>query len=77
MRMTETERDAIRQRVGQWERAALVMGKLRREDVRAADTMAAIESFNGFFRDAARRYAPLPTSGLVEQQYWFRKLAGR
>jgi len=75
--MTEAEKAAIRDRIAQWQRAAPVLRRLRYEDIRAADTMAAIETFNGFFRDAARRYAPKPTSGLVEQQYWFRKLAGR
>jgi len=63
--------------MAQWERATIIMRRLRHEDIRAADTVEAIECFNGFFRDAARRQVPRPTSGLVDQQYWFRKLAGR
>lgn len=75
--MTDAEKNAIRERIAQWERAAPVMQRLRDEDIRSADTQKAIASFDGFYRDAAKRFSAKPTSGLIEQQYWFRKLAGR
>ncbi len=75
--MIDAEKDAIRERIAQWDRAAPVMQRLRDEDIRAANTAEAIEAFDGFFKDAARHYHPLPTSGLIEQQRWFAKLSGR
>lgn len=70
--MTEAEKTAIRERIAAWERAAPVLQRLNDEDIRAADTMSAIASFRGWFENARRHCPPQPTSGLVEQQRWFR-----
>jgi len=53
------------------------MERLRREELRRLDAERAIALLCGpaDYRVAPR--APRPTSGLVEQQRWFKKAAGR
>ena len=60
-----------------WREAGQVMERLRREELRRLDAQRAIALLCGpaDYRVAPR--APRPTSGLVEQQQWFKKAAGR
>ena len=60
-----------------WREAGEAMERLRREELRRLDGYRAIALLCGpaDYRVAPR--APRPTSGLVEQQYWFMKAAGR
>ena len=60
-----------------WREAGLAMERLRREELRRLDGYRAIALLCGEadYRGAPR--APRPTSGLVEQQEWFKKAAGR
>ena len=60
-----------------WREAGQVMERLRREELRRLDAERAIALLCGpaDYRVAPR--APRPTSGLVEQQHWFKKAAGR
>jgi len=73
--VTQEEREAIRARIEQWNRAAPVLEELRRRAIQESDTIRAIDAFAGLFRHAAASFSPKPTSGLVEQQRWFRKLS--
>lgn len=67
---------AIRRRIEQWRRAAPVLQAQREQDIRNADTQAAIAWFDGISRtlapDTTRR-----DRGLVEQQRLFAKLRTR
>ena len=60
-----------------WREAGEEMERLRREELRRLDAERAIALLCGpaDYRVAPR--APRPTSGLVEQQRWFKKAAGR
>ncbi|MBU4272342.1 MAG: hypothetical protein KKA28_10830 [Planctomycetes bacterium] len=69
------ETDRIRQWIGCWKRAGTRMEELRREELRHADTQQSLLSLAGAFESCRRLYQPLPTSGLIEQQLWFKKLA--
>ncbi len=71
------QREQIRERIAQGKRAAPVLERVRREDIRRADTGRAMEQLNGFVLAHARRVPPRPTSGLVEQQRVFQRAAPR
>jgi hypothetical protein len=60
-----------------WKEAGKAMERLRRQELHQLDSQRAIALLCGpaDYRVAPR--APKPTSGLVEQQYWFKKAAGR
>jgi hypothetical protein len=60
-----------------WREAGAEMERLRRKELRSLDAYRAIAALCGpaDYRVAPR--APRPTSGLVEQQRWFMKAAGR
>ncbi len=51
------------------------MEELRREELPRTDTQKSLLSLASAFESCRLHYKPLPTSGLVEQQYWFRRLA--
>lgn len=73
--MTETERALTKRWVDTWAKAAPELQKVRDADIRAADTASMIETCASLFRDAVKNFPPKPTSGLLEQQRWFMKLA--
>lgn len=56
-----------------WVRAGAALEEVRQNDVRSADTAAAMRSFTGSVLHAVRTRPPAQTSGLVEQQRLFRK----
>lgn len=60
-----------------WEEAGEALERVRRDELRRLDGQRAIRLLCGpaDYRVAPR--APKPTSGLVEQQRWFMKAAGR
>ena len=60
-----------------WRQAGVDLERIRREELRRLDGKRAIELLCGpaDYRRAPR--AARPTSGLVEQQRWFKKAAGR
>ncbi len=69
--MDETEEQRVRQWIRNWHGAAPTLEHVRRETIRNADTVAAIEQLSDAFESARRHYAPPPTSGAVEQQRLF------
>ena len=69
--MTEQERELMRRHVETWKTTGPILERLRREDVRNANTTEAILAFNDAFESARIHYPPPPTSGLVEQQAIF------
>ncbi len=72
--MTEAEKAATLKFIEAWKLAGPELEKQRRADIRAANTVSAIQSMNLLFRDAIKHSPPRLTSGLVEQQRWFMKL---
>ena len=69
--MTEPERALMKRYVETWKTTGPILERLRREDVRKANTTEAILAFNDAFESARIHYPPRPTSGLVEQQAIF------
>jgi len=73
--MNDSEIDRLRQWVAWWKAAGARMEELRREELRHTDTQQSLMSLADAFESCRLHYKPLPTSGFVEQQYWFQKLA--
>jgi hypothetical protein len=71
--MSEQEKAQARQWMAAWRRAAPEMERMRREEIRRADTAAAIPAFDGLFENAVQNFPPGPGSGLVEQQRCFHR----
>lgn len=67
------DRDNMKEWVERWKRVGPILDELRREAIRNADTALAIELFDGCVELGLRMNPPRPTSGLVEQQRYFRK----
>lgn len=72
--MTETEKQALREHVARWDRAAPLLQQVRDADIRAADTAQSMKTFAGSAMWAVTHRPAAPESGLVEQQRWFMKL---
>ena len=60
-----------------WKLAGIELERIRREELRRLDTFHAIALLCGSADYTTPPRAPRPTSGLVEQQRWFMKAAGR
>jgi hypothetical protein len=61
--------------VDAWKRAGPELEKMREEDVRNASAQRAVKAFSGLLDHALKKSPPEPTSGLVEQQRWFMRMA--
>jgi hypothetical protein len=60
-----------------WKAAGLALREVRRRELRATVTPAALQQLAGAFDDAVRRFPLRPGSGLVEQQRLFLLLAAQ
>jgi hypothetical protein len=65
----------LRQWAERWQRAGLRLRALRREELRRTETPQALMNLAGAFESCRLHHKPSATSGLVEQQAWFRRLA--
>jgi hypothetical protein len=72
--MNDSERERLRQWVTCWKAAGARMEDLRRERLRNIDTRQSLENLADAFESCRIHHKPLPTSGFVEQQRWFRRL---
>jgi hypothetical protein len=73
--MTDSERLAIHEWVACWKRAGVELERLRREELSHVDTQQALQNLASAFESCRLHHKPALTSGLVEQQRWFRKVA--
>jgi hypothetical protein len=60
-----------------WRKAGPELEKIRREEVRNLDAFKTISLLCGPADYRVSPRAPKPTSGLIEQQFWFMKVAQR
>ncbi len=69
--------DALRlkQWVESWARAGERMEALRRQRLRNTDTQQSLLNLAAAFESCRLHCKPAPTSGLIEQQRWFKKAA--
>ena len=70
--MTDEEMARARKCVDAWRRAGPELERMRRDEIRHADTARSIPAFDDLFEGAVRDFPPKPSSGLVEQQSYFR-----
>ena len=57
-----------------WQETGPILERLRREELRNLDTYRAISNLLGTVDYSQEPFRPKPTSGLVLQQAWFKKL---
>jgi hypothetical protein len=60
-----------------WQRAAAALDHIKRKEIRELDTYETIRLLCHSADYTRPPYAPKPWSGLIEQQRWFKKAAGR
>jgi len=60
-----------------WKLTGPELEQIRRNELREIDALAAINALCVAADYRVPPRAPKPTSGLVDQQYWFMKAAGR
>jgi hypothetical protein len=60
-----------------WKLAVVYLQRIRREEIRQLDTYKTISLPCRTAVYTKAPYAPKPWSGLIEQQRWFKKAAGR
>jgi hypothetical protein len=60
--------------VAAWRRAEIALADLEREEYRHIDTQKSLLNLSSAFESCRLHNPPRPTSGLVEQQRWFRKM---
>lgn len=65
--------DPLRRWVEVWVRAGRELERIRIRELRQLDGDRALQLLTGPADYFNPPYAPKPTSGLVEQQFWFRK----
>ena len=70
----QADKEQVREWVETWRRAGPELERIRREEIRATDTMGGLEAFKGLVRRALDDCPPRATSGLVEQQAIFSRL---
>jgi hypothetical protein len=71
--MTEEEKAQVRAWIRNWQQIGPVLERLREQSIRQADTAAAIEAFDLAYKSARLHCPPRLSSGLVEQQRWFKR----
>jgi hypothetical protein len=72
--MNSSATDKLRDWVRNWQVVGPRLEQLRREEIRNANTQAAIKQFDLAFKAALRNTPPRQTSGLIEFQRLLRKL---
>ena len=75
--MTSNHTALARRWVKTWQEAGPRLERVRREELRRLDPEQALVLLCGEADYTVPPRAPRPTSGLVEQQRWFMKLAAR
>ena len=75
--MKKSEKEAIREFVERWKRVGPELEAIRRKELAEFDHAANWEAIDGLLEAGLRFASPRKTSGLVEMQKWFMKLAER
>jgi hypothetical protein len=73
--MENTDADRLRDWVRNWQLLGPELDRMRREDIRRANTQESIKLFDLAFKAALRNTPSRTTSGLVEYQRLLRKLS--
>ncbi len=73
--MNDRESDAIQHWAACWKTASVRMAELRSDRLRNIDTQQSLRNLADAFESCRIHHRPRPTSGLIEQQRWFRRIA--
>jgi hypothetical protein len=73
MEMSPEELAGLKKWVETWKTTGPILERLRREELRKLDTFQAISNLLGTVDFTQEPFRPQPTSGLVQQQAWFKK----
>ena len=73
--METSDTDRLRDWVRNWQLLGPELDRMRRDDIRRANTQESIKLFDLAFKAALRNTPPRTTSGLVEYQRLLRKLS--
>ena len=71
--MDNAETEAMRQWVARWQKAGPELARIRLQALRRTDVGAAIEQLEDSFQSALINYPARVSSGLIEQQRWFKR----
>lgn len=74
--MPEVGNKELRDFAARWRRVGPLLEEQREDDVRRSDTASNVAAFSRLWSETVKKEPPLPTSGLIEQQRIFMKLAG-
>ena len=72
--MDDPKTDAMRQWVARWQKAGPELERIRLRELRHMDAGVAIEQLEDSFLSAFINYPARVSSGLIEQQRWFKRL---
>ncbi len=72
--MSEQEKAQVRAWIRNWQELGPILEEMRRASLPQVDTAATIEAFDLAYKSARLRCPQRGTSGLVEQQRWFKRL---
>jgi hypothetical protein len=71
--MSEEERAQVRAWIKNWEEVGPLLADERRKSIRRVNTAEAIAAFDLAYKSARLHCPRRETSGLVEQQRWFKR----
>jgi hypothetical protein len=71
--MSETEKAQVRAWIRTWAKAGPILERIRLKSLRRVNTAAAIQAFDLAYKSARLHSTPRLSSGLIEQQRWFRR----
>jgi hypothetical protein len=71
--MTEEEKAEVRAWIERWDKVGPILSRLRAQSLRTVDTAASITALGLAYKSARLHALPRLSSGLVEQQRWFRR----
>jgi hypothetical protein len=70
--MSEAEKAQVRAWIRNWQELGPILERLKQESLRHVNTAAAIQELDIAYKSARRHIPQRLTSGLVEQQRWFK-----
>jgi hypothetical protein len=73
-KLSPEDKAALAKWLQTWQETGPILERLRREELRNLDTYRAISNLLGSVDYSQEPFRPKPTSGLILQQAWFKKL---
>ena len=71
--MTKRDLESTKKWVEAWKKAGPELERIRRNELRKVSTQKALMILSDMFESCRLHFKPRPTSGLIQQQAWFRR----